>query len=538
MKKGLIFTVMLVTVLALGYSQTTLSGTYRYSTNAYVTFTGNAFKGLWNATTLMSGTYSVSGARLTLNITDGPKAKNTWTWTITDANTLKDQDGDTWKKEGAGGTAQTRTTPAVEYNVNNMATWIEAVGGVRSGGNNKAYVITVTNAFSVPVSTGSTFGPVSGVTITIQGDGTLTPSGDGCLLILRAGQTVVLKGDITLRGRDDTFSSVVIINEKGAFRMEDNSTVTSNYSSGVEVNGGTFTMSGGTISDNNIGVYFYGNNSRNTFTMSGGTISGNRSYGVSIKSGTFTMKGGAISGNRNSGVSVINWEGSPSIESIFLMEGGTISDNTADAGDDKGGGVYVGSYKDGLSGTFNMNGGTISGNKAKYNGGGVYIGRGEFTMKGGTISDNTATWTGGGVYIESWSSFVMHDGTISGNTSSGNGGGVYNTGSYSGFTMSGGTISGNTAISGGGVYVDYSFTMSGGTISGNISRDYGGGVYYANGTFTKTGGTISGNNATETDRNTANKQGYVVYNGRNENWRNATAGPRINTDTYGFWLND
>jgi len=265
MKKGLIFTVMLVAVLALGYSQTALSGTYRFSTNAYITFTGNAFTGLWNAKTPISGTYSVSGSRLTLTITSGPKARNTWTWTITDANTLRDQDGDTWKKEVAGGTVQARTSPPVEWNVNNAATWIEAVGGVRSGGNNKVHIITVTGNLSIPVSTENTFGSVSGITVTIQGNGTLIPSGDGSLLIIGADQTVVLKGDITLQGRDNNHESMVRINsEKGTFRMEENSTIMGNkgrpntfyssgfYAGGVYV-GGTFIMSGGTISGNSNG---------------------------------------------------------------------------------------------------------------------------------------------------------------------------------------------------------------------------------------------------------------------------------------------
>jgi len=195
MKKAAIFTVMLVGVLALGFSQTALSGTYRYSTNAYITFTGNAYTGSWNATTPMSGTYSVSGTRLTLTITNGPKASNKWVWTITDANTLRDQDGDTWKKEGTGGSVQARTSPPVEWNVNSTATWIEAVGGVRSSGNNKAHIITVTGDISVPMSDESTFGSVTGITVTMQGNGSITPSSRGSLIVIGANQTVVLKGD-------------------------------------------------------------------------------------------------------------------------------------------------------------------------------------------------------------------------------------------------------------------------------------------------------------------------------------------------------
>jgi len=96
MKKGLILTVMLLNVLALVYSQSVLSGTYRYSSNADITFTGNTFTGSWNATSPISGTYTVSGSRLTLNITGGPKAPNTWVWTIVDPYTLRDHDGDSW----------------------------------------------------------------------------------------------------------------------------------------------------------------------------------------------------------------------------------------------------------------------------------------------------------------------------------------------------------------------------------------------------------------------------------------------------------
>jgi dTDP-4-amino-4,6-dideoxygalactose transaminase len=93
MKKALFLSVMLAGVAALGFSQAALSGTYRYSANACVAFTDSNFEGRWNAQTPFSGTYTVSGSRLTLNITGGPRAPNTWVWTIVDANTLRDQDG-------------------------------------------------------------------------------------------------------------------------------------------------------------------------------------------------------------------------------------------------------------------------------------------------------------------------------------------------------------------------------------------------------------------------------------------------------------
>ena len=221
------------------------------------------------------------------------------------------------------------------------------------------------------------------------------------------------------------------------------------------------------------------------------------------------------------------------------MSGGTISGNTASK---KGGGVYLGRNVWGSVGrqsrSFIMQGGTISGNTAKEDGGGVYEGDGTFTMSGGTISGNAAR-SGGGVNINQdftgdfYGTFTMNDGTISGNTAREDGGGVYVSRL---FTMKGGTISGNTASKGGGVYNNGDFTMNGGTISGNTATYYGGGVY---GTITKTGGTIYGDDAEQKLKNTAiSGMGHALYNRSNKSWRNTGAGPTMNTDSYGFWLND
>jgi len=125
MKKILILTVMLLSVLALGFAlgesegsgtQTgsggSLSGTYRCSATAYITFTGSNFTGAWGRDIPFSGTYSVSGSRLTLNITGGPRARSSMNWTVVNATTLRDQDTDIWNKEG-GGTQTTTTQTAL-----------------------------------------------------------------------------------------------------------------------------------------------------------------------------------------------------------------------------------------------------------------------------------------------------------------------------------------------------------------------------------------------------------------------------------------
>ena len=170
-----------------------------------------------------------------------------------------------------------------------------------------------------------------------------------------------------------------------------------------------------------------------------------------------------------------------------------------------GRGVYV------SSGTFNMYGGSITGNKAqdaKGRGGGVYVysGSGTFNMYGGSITGNTANSYGGGVYVDG-GGFTMSGGTIGGtktgetNTATYGGGGVY---AKANFEMTGGSITGNNAAYGGGVCVSKngSFEMSGSScITNNKADSYGGGVNinYASATFTMKGGSITGNNAYKSD---------------------------------------
>jgi len=556
MKKVLILTVMLVSVLASGFAQTALSGTYRYSTNAAITFTGNNFTGSWNANTPISGTYSVSGSRLTLNITGGPRARNTWTWTVVDANTLRDQDGDSWRKEG-GSQAVVPLQPPISWNVNNMATWIEAVNGIRNGGNNREHIITVTGNISVPpIINESTFGSVTNILVTLGGNGILSPSSNGSLLQIGSEQTVVVK-DLILQGRNDNNRSIVVIERGGIFRMEGNASVTGNTirsSGGGVLNNGTFiiqdnaSVTGNTVGSSGGGVYVWSNA---TFIMNGGTISGNEANfsggGVYVNNGTFTINSGTISGNATTGSYSDNKGGAGVYiaNGTFTMRGGSISNNI-DGGNGQsngGGGAYIGGR-----GIFTMHDGIISGNITRDmgRGGGIYIsssrseGVGTFIMLGGEIFNNTANRDGGGVY--SSGTFTMQGGTISGNI-------AYNGGGVSGsLTMENGTISGNTArTNGGGVHASGAFSMQNGYISGNIANEQGGGVYvddggyYYSGTFTKTGGTIYGNDGEQNLGNILikrNGRGNAVYYEKNNNWRNASAGPTMNTNTYGFWLNE
>ena len=194
-------------------------------------------------------------------------------------------------------------------------------------------------------------------------------------------------------------------------------------------------------------------------------------------------------GRQTTGRAVDIGYGSYSTTATFNLWGGSITGNFCN---DSAGGVAI------TSGTFNMYGGTITGNTAGLKkesgygaGGGVFVDmRGTFNLYRGEISDNTAVFQGGGgVYVYTTGKFTMYDGTITRNTvtllgestysnsTDYGGGGVLNKGT---FIMENGTISDNTVIpfsdggtqGGGGVYNTGTFTMENGTLTGNKALNY------------------------------------------------------------------
>lgn len=148
----------------------------------------------------------------------------------------------------------------------------------------------------------------------------------------------------------------------------------------------------------------------------------------------------------------------------------------------KGCGVYVTTF-----GWFYQYGGNITGNSTSDNGGGVYLDGSFFYMYGGSITDNSAN-NGGGVAgrvkdkVDGGhvvGSLLMLGGTIAGNKATANGGGVD---MDCAFEMCGGSITGNEAVAnGGGVAVkgDHSVEWSGGSVTGNTAKKNGSGVYVA-----------------------------------------------------------
>ncbi|MCL2192102.1 MAG: hypothetical protein FWB78_01740 [Treponema sp.] len=305
------------------------------------------------------------------------------------------------------------------------------------------------------------------LTITLSGTGamrTVSLSQNGNLFAVGSGVTLVLDGNVTLKGRGGASLAMqnnihlVRVDGGGALVMNHGARITGNVNANVEHSLAPGRRGGG------VRV-----NQGGTFTMNGGEIHGNSDiaggYGGGVLvagGGVFNMHGGTIFGNRVSfagaGVSIL--EGG-----TFDMHGGSVSEN--DSGGFGGGGV------DNSGGTFNMHGGSVSGNTAGGHGIGVRNNGGTFNMHGGVISGNVgilgSNSHGGGV-SNNWGTFTMYGGTISGNTAAGmagQGGGVANF-TNGIFNMRGGAISGNTAALGGGVSNgDGSFRISNGIIHGN-----------------------------------------------------------------------
>ena len=247
-------------------------------------------------------------------------------------------------------------------------------------------------------------------------------------------------------------------------------------------------------------TWTFGSSTTVALDLNGRTVSINTGNNTIESCGIVTLTdcrgGGKITHGSQKGLGVHVYGGT------FDMYGGSITGNSSQMG----GGVYVSG-----GGTFNLYGGSISGNETtgrEYGqGGGVYMSYGTFNMYGGSISGNRASTYGGGVYVQD-GTFNMYGGSIDNNYSETYGGGVGMGGGK--FNMTGGRISDNTAPHNGGVYVgggvyagkSGTFTMSGGSISGNNATSFGGnswggGVRVDKGIFKMSGGSISGNTATE-----------------------------------------
>ena len=275
--------------------------------------------------------------------------------------------------------------------------WLQT--NARSGG---TYTIEV-SADEIIRPTTLSYSGKSNISITLRGTGavrTIDLSSNGAMFSVGSGVTLVLDGNITLRGRGNS-SSLVKVSTDGTLVMNAGSTVTGNtatYGGGVYVYG-TFTMNGGTISGNQ-------SSSSSYYSSHGVTYGGG---GVYVDGGTFTMSSGEISGNTcsNSSNNYSDGGGVYVDSGTFIMSGGTISGNTLTGNWGRGGGVYVDS-----SGIFNKTGGTIYGyskgdtnsNEAASSGNAVYayISSSSGKYKGTTAGPGVNLWFNNGAFSGEW----------------------------------------------------------------------------------------------------------------------------------------
>ena len=229
----------------------------------------------------------------------------------------------------------------------------------------------------------------------------LTYTGNECRV--RLTEDIVMTGAVTVNNGnrltiDLNGHTLTAAANSQAFRIQNGAlTIEDSGSTGVIQGSGTVTGNGGAI-------WMSSNDSNNALTLTGGTIRGFTATdggGVYVDGGSFEMSGGTISACNatNAGGGVYVSSGS------FKMSGGSIEDCTAHEG--AGVKVYA---SNGKTASFSMTGGEIQ--NCNTDGVSIYaIGSGtsEFTMTGGTIEDNG----GYGVWVDNGSA-VMSGGSVKG----------------------------------------------------------------------------------------------------------------------------
>ena len=226
----------------------------------------------------------------------------------------------------------------------------------------------------------------------------LTYTGNECRV--RLTEDIVMTGAVTVNnGNSLTIDlnghTLTAAANSQAFRIQNGAlTIEDSGSTGVIQGSGTVTGNGGAI-------WMSSNDSNNALTLTGGTIRGFTATdggGVYVSGGSFEMSGGTISACNaaNAGGGVYVSSGS------FEMSGGSIEDCTAYEG--AGVKVYPSSGK---TASFSMTGGEIQ--NCNTNGVSIYAigGTSEFSMSGGTIEDNG----GDGVRVDAGSA-VMSGGSV------------------------------------------------------------------------------------------------------------------------------
>ena len=357
-------------------------------------------------------------------------------------------------------------------------------------------------------------------------------------IVLTMGQ-INLNQNITINGNSAGTSAISGGMNSRIFEISNGSVTINNVAlvNGVADNGGAIQIADANLTMNNVTL---SNNTANAANGSGGAIMVASNAQLTANTCSFTNNianraGGAIEGVAGTTITLNN--------STLAANKAGVSPATPAPGN--GGGLHITG-----SATTNINGGTIVGNMAAAEGGGLWNGSGTMNIDGSLIVGNTASGAsadngGGGIYNLNNGTLNITNAQIRSNTAngaSGSGGGILNdVGAQLSITNStiaqntanraGGGIEDNSGTStimltnvhldsnsadgppgnGGGLHITGggSATIMGGTVNGNMAASEGGGLWNGTGTMSIDGTMIMNNTASGAS---ADNGGGGIYN--------------------------
>jgi len=414
---------------------------------------GSEGGGLWNGT----GVMEINGTTISENTASGMAADNGGggiynfnggTLTIADA-TISENVANGTLGSGGGILNDVGSQLSIRNTVISGNTAVRAGGGIED--NSGTSTITLTN---VNLDNNSTTGP---------------PGNGGGLHITGTGNVTITGG--TINGNTAALEGGGLWNGAGIMTVS-NTEITSNDAGGnaADDGGGGIFNNGGTLSLEN--TVLFDNLASGTAGSGGGLFS--IAGAITISNSSFEFN----SANRAGGA-------------IEVIAGNLTLNNTDLSSNDVNGsagapapGIGGGIHISGITTTI-ISGGTISGNGARREGGGLWNQVGsEMTINNVTLDDNYANGLqvthGGGAIFVNGGTVNVNSSTISNNEARGaglgSGGGIHiKAGGIANVNIS--TISGNGSVNdGGGIYNNGSLFIDASTIANNAAAEVGGGI--------------------------------------------------------------
>ena len=384
-----------------------------------------------------------------------------------------------------------------------------------------------------------------------------TPSGGTVTFAPTIISSIMLNSELTIN-KDITISGLPVVgvtidaNTTGRIFNITNGTVTlANLTmiNGSADNGGAIFISNSDVTISNSTIEDCDATASNgsgggIFLDTGGSLNVSN---TTFENNTALRAGGAIEDNSGAGLSLV-------LTNVTLINNNA-GVNASSAAPGNGGGVHITG-----AGSSTITGGTVTGNIALSEGGGLWNGSGTMTVDSTVISNNTASGAGadngGGGLFNAGGTLIVDNATLTANVAdgaSGSGGGILN--DQGTLTVTGATLTSNTAVRAGGGIEDNSMagmmltltnvtlenntagsapgnggglhitgpgnsTVTGGMVSGNIAASEGGGLWNGSGTMTVDATVISNNTASGAGAD--NGGGGIFNNGGTLMVNNAT----------------